>query len=86
MVKRETIEGTKLSNQESIRKLGEKRKLQVLWNIGSRQHEPELEEKVRKENLRRTKKHLKANLYSRNLMKGKNTWAVATKEEPEQMD
>ena len=36
----------------------------------------EMEEKIKKESLRRTRKLLKTKLYSRNLIKGINTWAV----------
>ena len=36
----------------------------------------EMKEKVKKEYLRRTRKLLETKLYSRNLIKGINTWAV----------
>ena len=38
-VKKETTEGIRLPNQEIIRTLGEKEKLQVVGNIKSRHHQ-----------------------------------------------
>ena len=57
----------------------------------------EMKEKIKKEYLRRTRKLLETKLYSRNLVKGINTWAVPlirysgpflkwTREELKQMD
>ena len=66
--KRKTPEKTKLLSQESIRTIGKKRKLQVLTNIGSRSHQTEIKEKVRK--------LLETKLCSRYFIKRINTWAV----------
>ena len=69
-------EGMELSNQERIRMLGEKKKLQALGNIRSGHHQTRGDEsKIRKEYVRRIRKLFKTKLSSRNLIKKINTWA-----------
>ena len=66
-----------LSNQEKIRMLGEKETYKYLVILQADTiRQVEMKEKIRKEYLRRTRKLLKTKLYSRNLIKGINTWAV----------
>ena len=61
------------SNQNARRKGN----LQILGNIGSWHHQTSKNErKILKEYLRWTRKLLEIKLYSRNLVKGINTWAV----------
>ena len=52
----------------------EKRK--VLWNIESGHHQTSRDEREITKLLRQTRKLLKPKLYSRNLLKEINTWAV----------
>ena len=67
-----------LLNQEKIRTLGEKviYKYFGILDADTIKH-VEMEEKIKKVYLRRTRKLLKTKLSSRNLIKGMNTWAVS---------
>ena len=68
--KRETTKGIQLSNQESIKTLGEKEKLLIVWNIGSGHYKRKIKKKkIRKQYIRRTKKLLKTKICIRNLIK-----------------
>ena len=71
------IDGIELPNQEKIRIVGEKETCKYLGILEANTiKEAEMKEKIKKEYLRRTKKILEPKLYSRNLIKGINTWAV----------
>ena len=75
--KRESAEGIHLSNQESIRTLGEKESSKCLGTLEADTiKQAEIKEAMRKEYLRRMKKFLETKLHSRNLIKGVNPWAV----------
>ena len=75
--KQHMTEGLKLSNQEKIRTLGEKETYKYLGILEiDTIKQVEMKENIKKEYLRRTRKLLKTKLYSRNLIKGINTWAV----------
>ena len=64
-------------NQENIRRLGEKETYKYLGVLEADTiKQVETKEKIKKEYLKRTRKLLKTKLYSRNLTKGKNNWAV----------
>ena len=67
-------EGVKLPNQIVIRTLREKETYKYLEANTIKQ--VEMKEKIKKEYLRRIRKLLETKLYSRNLVKGINTWAV----------
>ena len=95
--RRHMTEGMELPNQEKIRTLEEKnhRYLGTLEVDTTKQ--AEMKEKTKKEYLRKTRKLLEINLYSRNLIKEINTSAVPlvkysgpflklTKKELKQMD
>ena len=73
--KRHIIDGMELPNQEKIRMLGEKETYKCL-GILEADKQVEMNEKIKKEYLRGTRKFLETKLYSRNLIKGINTWAV----------
>ena len=75
--KRYMTEGIELTNQEKIRKCGEKDTSEYLgiWEVDTIK-QAEMKEKIKKEHLRRTRKLLETKLQSRNLIKGINTWAV----------
>ena len=67
-----------LPNQERIRMLGEKETYKYLRILEANTiKQVEMKEKIKKENLRRTRKLLETKLYSSNLIKGINTLAVA---------
>ena len=72
--KRHLIEEGELSNQVFIRGLGEKETYKYLEADTIKQ--VEMKEKIKKEYLRRARKFFKTKLYSRNLIKGINTWVV----------
>ena len=75
--KRQMTEGIELSNQEKIRTFGENETYKYLGILEADTVKPaELKEKRKKEYLWRTRKLLETKLYSRNLIKGINTWAV----------
>ena len=69
-------ERIELPNQEKIRTLGEKETLKYLGILEmDTVKNADIKEKI-KDYLWRTKKLLEIKLYSRNLIKGINTWAV----------
>ena len=77
--KRNLTDGMELSNQEKIRTLGEKEAYKYLEIMEADTiKQVEVKEKIKKEYLRRTRKLLEIKLYSRNLIKGINTWAVSS--------
>ena len=64
-------------NQEKIWTHGEKETYKYLGILeADTTKQVEMKEKIQKEYLRRTKKLLRTKLYSRNLIKGVNTWVV----------
>ena len=66
-----------LPNQEKIRMLREKEICKYLGILEAGTiKQVEMKEKIKKEYLRRTRKLLETKLYSRNRIKGMNTWAV----------
>ena len=75
--KRYITDGMELPNQNKIRTFGEKETRKYLGIL-----EPDIikqeetKEKIKKEYFRRTRKLLETKLYSRNLIKGLDTWAV----------
>ena len=77
--KRETSEGLELSNKESIKKLGKKRKITSTWEYWkwTPSNKTEMKENIRNGYLRRTIKLFETRLCSRNLIKGINTWAIS---------
>ena len=71
------MDGMELSNQDKIRTLGEKETYKYSGILEADTiKQVEMKEKIKKEYFRRTRKLLKTKLYSRNLIKGINTWAV----------
>ena len=71
--KRQMTEGTELSNQDKTRTLGEKETYKYLGILKAdtiKHAEMNKIKKKKKEYLKRTRKLLKAKLYSRNLVKG----------------
>ena len=96
--KLETTEGMELPNQTEMRALGEQDSYKYLGVLEADTIKAtEMKERIGKEYLRRTRKLLETKLYSRNLIKGINTWAVSlvrysgpfiewTKEELRQLD
>ena len=76
--KRHLLDGMELLNQDKIRMLGEKEVYKYLGMLEADTiKQMEMKEKIKKEYLRRIRKLLETNLYSRNLIKGIDTWAVA---------
>ena len=76
--KRETTEGIELPNQENIKTLGENESYKYLGILEADMIKQRgMKDKVKKENLKRTRKLLETQLYSRNLIKGMNIWAVS---------
>ena len=74
--KRHMTEGVELRNQVVSRTLGEKETYKYLGILEADIiKQVEMKEKIQKEYLRRSKKLLETELYSRNLVKGINTWA-----------
>ena len=75
--KRHLTDGMELPNQEKIKMLGEKETYKYLGILEADTIKQEvMKEKVKKEYFRRTRKLLKTRQYSRNLIKGINTWAA----------
>ena len=75
--KRHLMDGMVLPNQEQIRKLGEKETYKYLGILEADIiKQEETKEKIKKECFRKTKKLLETRLYSRNLIKGINTWDI----------
>ena len=72
--KRHVTDGMELSSQDKIRTLEINKYLGILEADTIKQ--VEMKEKIKKEYPRRTRKLLEIELYSRNLIKGINTWAV----------
>ena len=75
--KRHMTDGMELPNHDKIRKPGENetyKYLRILEVDTTKQEE--MKEKIKKEYFRRTKKLLETKLYSKNFIKGINTWAV----------
>ena len=76
--KRHMTEGIELSNQEKIRTLREKETYEYLVILEvDNIKQVEMKERSKKEYLRRIRKLLEAKLYSTNLIKGINTWAIS---------
>ena len=76
--KRHLTDGIELPKQDKIRTLGEKETYKYLRILEADTiKQVEMEEKIKKEYLRRNKKLLETKLYGRNLIKGINTWAVS---------
>ena len=76
---RHLTDGMELSNQEKIRKLGEKETYKYLGILEAdtiKQEKMKKKKKIKKEYLKRTRKLLETKLYSGNLIKGINTWVV----------
>ena len=74
--KRQMIEEIKLPNQEKIRTLGEKEIYKYLGILEANTIKPaERKKKLEKNTSGKWKKLLKTKQYSRNFMKGINTWA-----------
>ena len=75
--KRHMTDGMELPNLDKIRTLGEKETYKYLGILEADTiKQVQMEDKIRKEYLRRTRKLLETKLSSRNLIKGINTWAV----------
>ena len=75
--KRHMTEGIELLNQEKIRTLGEKETYTYLGILETDTiKQEEMKEQIKNEYLMRMKKLFENKLYSRNLIKGINTWAV----------
>ena len=70
-------DGMEQPNHEKIRTLGEKETYKYLRILEADTiKQVEMKEKIKKEYLRRSGKLLETKLYSRNLIKRLNTWAV----------
>ena len=66
-----------LPNHDKIRTLGEHETYKYLGILEADTiKQVEMKDKIRKEYLRRTRKLLETKLFSRNIIKGINTWAV----------
>ena len=75
--KRHLTDGMELPNQDKIKTLWEKETYEYLEILEADTiKQVVMKEKIKKENLRRTRKLLETKLYSRNLIKGINIWAV----------
>ena len=75
--KRHLTDGMELPNQNKIRTLGEKETYKYLGILEADTiKQVEMEEKIQKEYLRRTRKLLERKLSCRNLIERINTWAV----------
>ena len=75
--KRHMTDGMELPNHDKIRTLGENETYKYLGILGADTiKQVEMEDKIRKEYLRRTRKLLETKLSSRNVIKGINTCAV----------
>ena len=76
LFERHLMDGIELPNQDKIRILGEKETYKYLGILKADTIKQEMKEKIKKEYLRRTRKLPETKLYSRNLIKGINIWAV----------
>ena len=75
--KRHLTDGKKLPNQDKIRTLAENENYKYLGILQADTiKQVEMKDKIQKEYLRRTRKLLETKHFSRNLIKGINTWAV----------
>ena len=75
--KRHLTDGMELPNQEKVRTLGEKETSKYLGILeANTAKQVEMKEKSKKKYLRGTRNLLESKLWSRNLIKGINTWAV----------
>ena len=75
--KRHITEGMELPNQVAIRTLGEKETYKHFGIVEADTiKQVEMKDKIKKEYLRRTRKLFETKLYSWNLIKEINTWAV----------
>ena len=73
-------DGIELPNQDKIRTLAENETYKYLGILEADTiKQVEMKNKIQKEYLRRTRKLLETKLFSRNLIKGINTWAVPRK-------
>ena len=76
--KRHLTDGMELPNQDQIRTLAENETYQYLGILEADTiKQAEMEDKIKKEYLRRTRKLLETKLSRRNLIKGINTRAIA---------
>ena len=76
--RRHMTDGMELPNQDKIRTLAENETYKYLGILGvDTTKQVEMEEKIQKEYLMRTRKLLETKLSSRNFIKGINTWAVS---------
>ena len=75
--KRHTTDGIELPKQDMIRTLGENDAYKYLGILGADTiKQAQMKEKIQKEYLRRTRKLLEKKIWSKKLIKGRNTWAV----------
>ena len=75
--KRHKTDGRELPNRDKIRTLGENETYKYLGNLEADTiKQVQIKDKIRKEYIRRIRKLLETKLFSRNPMKGINTWAV----------
>ena len=75
--KRHMTDGMELPNQDKIRTLGENETYKYLGILEADSiKQVEMKDKIQKEYLRRTRKQLETKLFSRNLIKGINTWTI----------
>ena len=78
--KRHLTDGMELPNQDKIRTLGKKKTYKYLGILEAETtKQMEMKEKIKKEYFRRTRKLLETKLYSRNLIKVIDKWAVLFK-------
>ena len=78
-------ERVELPDQVTIRTFGEKETYKYLGILEAstiKQVEMNRKKKIKKEYLRRTRKLFETKVYSRNLVKGINTWAVPLERYP----
>ena len=73
---RQLTEGMELPNQDKIRAPEEKETYKYLGILEPDTIKQEMKEKIKKEYFRRTRNILKSKQYSRNVIKGINTWAI----------
>ena len=74
--KQHITDGMEVSNQEKFRKLEEKETYKYLGRLEADTMKVEMKERIKKKYLRITRNLLETKLYSRNLIKGINTWAI----------
>ena len=75
--KRHFMDEMELPNQDKVRTLGEQKTYKYLGILVTGTiKQQEMKEKVKKEYLRRSKKQLETKVYSRDIIKGINTWSV----------